>query len=209
MNIETLGSAVAPTYSRLLSEAGRYLKSEGFTRRGHSFLLETLDGWAFVAFQKSRKSTPTEILFTINLGVASRRLLEFFADGSDSIKLADAHWRVRVGYLLPEQRDVWWTIGPSTKSESLFAEIELALSRAVAEVKRHLDDQVLRDMWSSERSPGLTDLQRLMHLSVLLKIIGPADDLAGVLAKLRESDHGGLERIAIRQHLKRFGDLLR
>ena len=207
MSTATLNPPAAPTYSRLLSQVGRYLKAEGFSRRGNSFLLETLDGWGFLVFQKSRKSTRTEILFAINLGVASRRLLEVFKDAAGAVNLADAHWRVRVGSLLPEQRDVWWTIGPSTESQVLFAEIESVMSQSVAQVKGNLDDRVLRDLWLSGRSPGLTDLQRLMYLSVLLKTIGPARELPGVLVKLREADHGGLERMTIRQHLRRLGDL--
>jgi len=202
----TLSSTPASTYSRLVSHVARYLRSEGFLRKRQAFLLGRSDGWALVVFQKSRKSTQTEILFTINLGVVSRRLMEFCEDGLGFPNIDDAHWRVRVGYLLPEKRDIWWTITPSTKYEHLLGEVESALNRSIAELKTYLNDEVLRDLWLAGISPGLTDLQRLMLLSVLVKMLGPADQLAAVLEKLRGTAQNDLERIGVAQHIRALRD---
>jgi len=118
------------------------------------------------------------IVFTINVGVISQRILSFY--GQDpSIKKPDiweTHWRSRIGHLMPENEDVWWSIDQETEFEklgqSLLGKIETFL---LPNLHKIISDTALRDLWLSGKAPSLTDFQRLMFLCILLKQIGPSD----------------------------------
>lgn len=82
---------------------------------------------------------------------------------------------MRLGFL-QAGRDKWWTVDQGTALDSVEQEIrQLLCERGILEIEKHLDDANLRDLWLSGRSPGLTEIQRLMNLVVLIKAIGPPD----------------------------------
>jgi hypothetical protein len=143
-------------------------------------------------FQKSRNSTNSEKIFTINLGVCSGELLQFFSpdllNKKPSIEVC--HWRERIGFLLPEHQDKWWTIRTAESLNILFSELEeIIIHIAIPAIKLHLSDEQLSNEWLSGKSPGLTDTQRLVNLSVLLRSIGDIDSLLGVYKELLSSQY--------------------
>jgi hypothetical protein len=164
------------TYCLLLVELAKHLKGRGFYRRGSSFYLKETDNWGLINFQKSTKSTTASILFTVNLGVASGHLRSFFSGQKPKLPaVSECHWSTRLGFLQAGQ-DKWWEVVRGTALDSLELEIrQLLFERGIPEIKKHLDDTSLRDLWLAGRSPGLTEIQRLMNLVVVLKASGPPD----------------------------------
>ena len=73
---------------------------------------------------------------------------------------------------------------------------------AIPFVLGHLQDQTLRDMWLEGKSPGITPLQRLRNLNLLLAVIGPASELPRVLEELRQMSRG--HAAAVRELIARF-----
>jgi hypothetical protein len=48
------------------------------------------------------------------------------------------------------------------------------------------NDVAIRDLWLAQRSPGLTEMERLVNLSMLLRDIGPPDQAAATTRALKE-----------------------
>ncbi|MBI3969133.1 MAG: DUF4304 domain-containing protein [Chloroflexi bacterium] len=56
------------------------LKPLGFAKRGQNFFLNAHGNWGVVNFQRSTSPTKDRIRFTVNLDIASSRLLRFAGD---------------------------------------------------------------------------------------------------------------------------------
>ena len=114
----------------------------------------------------------------------------------------------RLGHLLPEHRDIWWSIDADTSLEDLGQEIQRTLIElAIPELERYMCDEALRDLWLSGISPGLTDFQRLMNVSVLLKMLGPEDALPTVLEDLRRVSAGKPSAAVAEVHIQRLAEV--
>lgn len=184
------------------------LKPYGFSRNRQTFYCRSQNNWGLIDFQKGWHSSDEILPFTVNLGVASERLLRFFSP--DQIKrptIWDCHWQIRLGNLV-SNKDVWWRVDEQTSIESLGNEIiDLLTNRAIQEINHYISDESLRDLWISGQSPSLTEFQRLMYLSVLLKEIGPAELLEPTLTKLKQISEGELSAITAELHIERLRGL--
>jgi uncharacterized protein DUF4304 len=193
-------------FNHLLKVAYASMKPRGFSRKGQSFYLYRHANWGIVNFQKSTGSTREKILFTINLGVASTRLLEFFESGRFSDRrpnIWDCHWHERIGSLLPGRQDTWWSIDATTPLEELTQTLCGHLQDVgIPEIEKHISDVALRDLWLTEFVSGVGGPQNLEPLSVLLKILGPQHMLDAVLERLRNTR--GVPRGVVEGHIKRL-----
>src|SRR5258708_3250043 len=70
------------------------LRAAGLTRKGDTFYLNSAGNWGVINFQKSTSNTADEVKFTVNLGVASARILRFL----DGLSPADATPRFTVNF---------------------------------------------------------------------------------------------------------------
>ncbi|MCW5967908.1 MAG: DUF4304 domain-containing protein [Blastocatellales bacterium] len=192
-------------FTKLLSNAVTpALKTRGWARKQQTFFLKKGENWGIINFQKSRRSSKDKIIFTINIGVASGLLLRFLSGKKDNEKpkLSDCHWKCRIGILLPGKEDKWWIIDTNTAPESLDGEILGCLTDlAVPEIETYLSDDSLKDLWLSGCSPSLTEFQRLVYLSVLLKTLGPHDLLQSIIQKLRHISESDPESFAVTYYL--------
>jgi hypothetical protein len=183
------------------------LKECGYSRKGNTFYIRQLENWGLINFQKSRKSSASNVIFTINLGTCSKLLIEFFTPEKINEKpsVEDCHWRQRIGMLLPGHCDKWWSITNQTSTEQLIQEIQDCLrNKGIPEIERYMANEQLQSLWLSGQSPGLTDIQRLMNLSVLLKASGATDQLELVLHQLERLLEGKPTAFMARQHLSRL-----
>lgn len=203
--MDVLCMKASELYKELIKEISSLLKEKGFSRKGNCFYLQQGDNWGLLDFQKSRKSTADEIIFTINLGVCSGRLLEFFSADllQQKPSIEACHWRERVGFLLPERQDKWWLIRAAEPLNPLVDELKGCLVRvAIPAIGQHLSDGQLCSEWSSGKSPGFTDIQRLVNLSVLLKAAGADSALREILEELEDKSAGKPTASMVKQHLQ-------
>ena len=65
-----------------------------------------------INLQRSKHSSRERILFTINLGVASKRLLALERHPSDisTVKEYECHWRERLDSLCLDEINKWWEV---------------------------------------------------------------------------------------------------
>jgi hypothetical protein len=178
-----------PLYARCQQRIATALESRGFTRRRALLAQRRASGnWLVIKFQKSRESTLSNVRLTLNVGVVST-VLARAAGGTlvalEAMPTAAWHLLERIGRWTPAGDDRWWSIADEADVDVAVDEIERALVLALDELDGMVSDEQLRDLWLSERSPGLTDGQRLVHLGELLAAIGPAELLPAVLDDLR------------------------
>ncbi len=195
----------AEAFEQLLKDVSASLRNAGWSRAGKTLYIEKCNNWVLINFQKSQKSTSKNLLFTVNIGICSRRLAEFFTPEKVDVRPAveDCHWRRRVGLLLPDHSDKWWSIDDRTPLGDLVEEIRSCLEqKAIPELERYACDKDMQLLWLSGHSPGLTDIQRLMYLSVLLKAAGSPEEMQAVLRELVEVSDGKPVASTVKHHVK-------
>jgi hypothetical protein len=157
-----------------------------------------------IEFQSSDRSTKEKLIFTVNLGVYLRPIARFFhpAAVKDRPRIGDCHWRERLGYLLPERGDKWWNVESLQELDRSISEIHLGLTEyGLPQLLRYLDPAELRDEWLSGRSPGLTDTQRLLNVSVLVQELGPYERLPMLFDELRLQSEGKPHEKVVESHI--------
>lgn len=146
------------------------LKDAGFVRRGPVLRILKNGNCGLIEFQRSQKSLPENLLFTVNIGIFCGSLLDDATAEIEKIRIIDAHIRQRLGMFLPGRPDKWWEVTPQTVTESLAAELTEHLSSMVVPyILGLLNTSAIIALWQSGQCPGLTDGQRLRFLSRLTK----------------------------------------
>jgi hypothetical protein len=167
------------TTNHLLSNVIQRLSAHlvGFKRTGLVFMRSRDDVIHLVSVQKSKYSTANAVTFAVNLGVASRHLLQVLGDEARRPTVDRCHWRVRLASIRDRARECWWTIDAATNADSIASEVIESLEAIGLPALDLLSSEVaLRDLWLEGRSPGLTSVQRLMNLSALLDKYGPTQN---------------------------------
>lgn len=198
-----------PAFDTLIRFLSSSLQAEGFRRQGRTFSARRQGNWAVVEFQRSQKSSANAVLFTINLGIASTTIFRF--DGVDAESpppVERCHWSTRIGFLLPRKEDTWWRIESESDLGRLRGEIGRALDEiALPKLDALLSDDALCEYWLEGGSDGLTEIQRLRALSILLKEQARTEELRGVLNTMRNLSEGRPTEGFARGHIKRLGIL--
>ena len=155
--------------------------------------------------QRSLRNGRQCVVFTVNLGIVSRRLYEFegYHVPIEKLTEAECHWRQRLGHLTPANKDTWWTVDETTSPNEFGAELlELIDRYALPEMTKFIEDEHLAELWLSVTSPGLTNAQRLEYLSVMLKSMGRLDLLPGIITVLRKVAAGTPYSRSAEVHIK-------
>jgi len=193
-------------FNQFISEVAQDLKPRGFSRKRNTFYKRAGQNWGLVNFQKSLSSRTDVITFTTNLAVASGTLLRFYSGRETDVapSLERCHWRMRLGYLI-DKRDVWWTVNSTTVVYDIRREIcGYLVELGIPEIDKFIDDEALRDLWLAGRSAGLTNLERLKHLLVLIKSVGPAELFESTAAELEQITEGKLTSYTAKSHLDKL-----
>ncbi|HEX4826008.1 MAG TPA: DUF4304 domain-containing protein [Candidatus Polarisedimenticolaceae bacterium] len=172
----------------------------GFSHRGTTFFRKHDDGnTLLLSLQKSTKSLASETLVTINYGVYSARV---GGRVKGSIQPApdiwEAHWRRR---LSEGKSEKWLRIESAATPEEVAGILLEAAAGVLFELEQRSSDEELRDEWLVGTSPGLTEMQRLVYLAILVSEIGPVDRLDDVWCQVRSNTH----RDAIERQLAELG----
>ena len=167
-------SLVQQQYKQLVKRSSVVLKSFGFSKRGDTFRLDESGNVIIISFQRSQRSTKDNIIFTLNIGVCSRKLFEYQNEGVDRIPSSetDCHLRLRIGHLLPQPEDKWWEVSFRTDIEALYATLELSIvTIALPYLRLHCSDSALITLWESGIAHGLSEKGRIQNLQELRSLI--------------------------------------
>ena len=178
-------------YKILISVISKAIKDLGYKKSGNNFFYNQGENIGMINFQKSKSNSSEIVLFTINLGVYSSSLKIFDQPGINSKpSISDCHWRQRIGFLLPEEKDYWWQIDTTVSLDHLIAEVsDVLISIAIPEIKKHIADESLQEYWMNGISSGLTEQQMYLYLIVLLKA-GNSSSLCKKVEELKALSKG-------------------
>ena len=159
------------------------LKAHGFKKSAMCFQVRGDQTWGVISVQRWRHfptggnpfGTPSELKFTLNTGVASDILTDFFwhciRKRDKAVPESACDWRARIGRLMPEHTDHWWTIDRRTKLTELRAEVCAAVfDYAVPAVKSCLTTGSLLDRLLAEYAAK--EYWNELNIAVLLNAIG-------------------------------------
>ncbi len=175
----------------ILGEVKSFLKSEGFRKSGRTFHRQKGEMIQVVNFQTTWLNTPDDARFTVNLNV----VLPFYHEKWTGQPLprnpgnAAAICSRRLGHLLPEGTDRWWTVTPSTDGVSVSREVaELIRSVGLPYLTKASDLQFLCEKLGSDKHfPGMLMSQSLAF-AILLCYLGRKDEARHVLDETRRKN---------------------
>jgi hypothetical protein len=182
------------------------MAASGFRRRSQNFLCETPECWGAINFQKSRYSPVDEKSFTINLAIASKRILEYQGKSTSAPPPSYAcHWaEIRIGTLMHDHKDKWWTLSNEASYASVESEVNKALSDlAIPLIKPHLTEQGLLELWASSM-PGSFEYPTLKCKSILLALQHRFDELPEIFQRIREICRGGAAEPGAEEHIAKL-----
>lgn len=163
---------VEAQFKDVLNATWAILRDAGYSKRGTCFRIKSDGNVGMIDFQRSSDSSASAIKFTVNLGVVSGELLRRWDPEKDLMKegISGAHLRERIGVLMPEKEDRWWTV-TSLPVAAIKAEVaNLIATLVVPFVRQHAHDSDLIALWRTGRSPGLTEGQRVRNLAMLEEV---------------------------------------
>lgn len=193
-------------YKDLLKAVEIFLKQEGLTKKGDTYYLAQDGNLGLINFQRSRDIIKGGTKFTINLGVFSSRLSEalpYSVKGKPAIE--DCHWRERAGFLLPQKKDHWWIVLEGQSIENLATEMIAALKGVLLpELKKCISDESLKNKWMDGVSGGITEFQRFVFLTTLLKL-DKDERLKNVVDDFVSLSKGRSMEASVREHVEELG----
>jgi hypothetical protein len=131
------------------------LSNHGFNGRSSTFSREVGDVVHLLQLQSSQGNSSGSARFTLNVAVWVPALA---SDAKPSV--ADSHWNRRLGYLGPENSDLWWQANDFEMADDAAKDIAGRInSFAVPALDQLRSTEDLLALWRSGSSPGLTGVQ--------------------------------------------------
>jgi len=139
------------------------LKQREFRKSGLKFYSIRSEATLLVGLQSSVGTTREVLRITCNLAIVLHAL-----GSRDDQDIWDSHWRKRIGYFMPEPRDHWWVCSTDDTARAAGREMAALLeSQALSEMERLASRTAMIALWTSGRSPGLTEYQCAQYLQEL------------------------------------------
>jgi hypothetical protein len=146
------------------------LKIRGFKKKGLRFVADPGDALLIIQLQSSSSSTGSQKILTVNLGVYSKTLAAKLGEQKSSPTVWDCHWQERLGYLMKDPTDKWWTMSSEAEAQAAGQEAAGLLRDAGIPLLESLNStERLRALWQRGESPGITPFTRDQYLEALSK----------------------------------------
>lgn len=162
--------ALEAKYKNIVTAVAEVLKHSDFKKSGSRFRREVDGNLQLIEFQRSGFNDRDCLRFTANIGVLSRKVLRNLDPEAriEQKSEIDAHLRERLGNFRDQPGDYWWQISIASNEQAMVDEIrQLIVTRVLPFLAKHCSDDALVKLWSSGRSPGLTEFQRNRNLAAL------------------------------------------
>lgn len=130
-----MASALDLFRTMMREQVGPELRRMGFKGSGQSFSIPSDRHWVVLGFQKSRTSSSDSVGFTVNVTVASKSAwAEARSDvsylpvrPSANTRYGPPAWQERIGRLLPDRQDRWWTLTRNSSTTPMAADVVRAI----------------------------------------------------------------------------------
>jgi hypothetical protein len=156
--------ATSDLESTITSRIEQVLSAAGFKRHRFGFERKVGNVLHLVALQSSQSSTASRLRTTINLAVWAPDL----AEPNAKPDIWSAQWRERIGKLMPQAQDHWWTVSSLKEAEQAAQQISEALvGPGLSALDRISSTSDLLQLWETGHSPGLTQMQAAKYANKL------------------------------------------
>lgn len=180
-------SATQAAIAQASRVAHSLLKADGFTRRGNHLFRDLGGTIQAFNFQSSRWGSRDSGSFTVNLVVTSEWLYTCWIGRCLPANPATALFpiQMRIGSLMPEQRDWWWEVSETTNLENLATEVANVLVNVGLPFLERFGtpEAMLQTVRESRGLPGLTPPMVTLVHAILAAQIGCANEAREQLAK--------------------------
>jgi hypothetical protein len=150
----------------ILHKLSTILKPRKFRKTGNIFSYSNGDLTYFINLQSSQSSTDDTLKMTINIEIASTTLIKL-----EDISIPEKHRRhytQRIGSLLDQPHDKWWTIDSSETALRSSVEIEELIVTKVFPMLDNLQTTTdLVNLWRQGKFIGLTQKAGEKYLQLL------------------------------------------
>lgn len=148
------------------------LSDAGFRKRGHLFCRHHEDAVWVIQAQSSSFSSALGLKMTVNLGVhipALHHVLAYYDRPAPAWPTPpECQFRERLGFLMPEHTDRWWTVATDQAATALGRELaQLLLHYGLPALQPVGTAARLRIYWESGRSNGITKFLAERYLAAL------------------------------------------
>jgi hypothetical protein len=191
-------------FTQIVSEINTStLKVRGFRKKLNTYMLSTGTSTGFINFQRSVSNTGQKCTFTVNLGVSLHTICSFFGKSTDDVW--EAHWRERLGQLMPFHRDYWWIIDDKTDWVVLADELREAITQyGFPELDKYMQESNLYGLWQSGKSHGITEYQRLLFKAIMEKSWGQQEVMMQTIAEMSQLPNGKSHTAATDVHIEKL-----
>lgn len=142
------------------------LKPKGFKKSGSTFSASNEDLTYFIDIQSSQGSNAAMLKMTVNIEIYSSTVYKL-QDTSLPEKWS-RHYKERIGFLLDNPHDKWWTINNEQDANDSANEIsDLIIKRVLPTFDALKTTGDLATLWNQNKCPGLTEHQRKEYLNLL------------------------------------------
>ncbi len=191
-------------YKKMLKGIEKKLKVFGYSKKGDSFYCHNNNNMGVINFQKS-VDTSDIVKFTINLGICSAAIRLYLDSGSNNnFIISECHWKERIGMLLPNKVDFWWELNPHDFFKINSEIEEILIKKAIPTIEELIKDESLEEYWLNGNYGGLTELERFINLTTLLRLHN-RKNLYDVIEQMKQFSSGKPSMISVRVHLKQLG----
>ena len=157
---------LAIAYGSVVNSVFARVKKMGFNKRGAGLWKDFDESRIVLEFQKSQRSSAGRAVFTMNLSIYFKALLDPEFDDIEKLHGYGGHAYWRIGDLHSPKTDLWWTIDEtSILNETTEAICDILIEKAIPEVMKYVTLESIAPLWRSGVSPGISDKRRLEFLA--------------------------------------------
>ncbi len=154
-------------YNLLIKRLSKSLSTLGFSKKGNSFYTHDCNNVAIINIQKSKSSTNSEIIFTINYGVCSTLLMKYLWGSTTKPAITVCQWVTRIQQT--NYQPEWWVINETVDvvmlEQTILDEIK---THAIPTFHNIIGDESLINAWLNGNSRGITLFERYRYLALLM-----------------------------------------
>ena len=192
----------------------QFLKDQGFRKMARSFVKEVGGLYWIINFQSSMWNSPESARFTINVMLVLPFLHEVWTPHPLPANPASAAslCSFRIGLLMPEKKDHWWEVDPTTNAEAVGIELVEALrGYALPALSQASDlEWIVEQLLDKKHFSGCM-MNQSLAAAILLVYLDRESEARRIIDELKKDNpgrgFGGTVR-TIEQRLKAKGKLV-
>lgn len=156
------------SYNSLIKNLNKSLTNLGFDKNKDNLYIKECNNFGIINIQKSKTSSITETIFSINYGICSTVLAKYLWGDFTLPDITMCQWKTRIQQT--NYKKEWWilhkTINPITLEQVILEQIT---NLVIPTINDLLCDESLIEAWLKGNSKGITVYERYRYLILLMK----------------------------------------